>query len=526
MRRLTCSALISILTLCGAAQAQVPVDTGWTYQGKLTDGGTPATGSYDLRFSLFLDDQGTIPTGPVLDALNTSVNAGLFTTVLDFGAQFTGYKNWLLIEVSPAGAGTYTALPLQEITSSPQSIFSQVSQFTQGFAVPFSGSGDAPAPDAVFKMSNTNANDGAGLWGEAAGNTGVGVVGNATAATGNAYGGQFFSSSADGRGLLGQATSTTGLAIGGRFTTASTGGRGVWSTALASTGATYGVIGESFSTTGIGILGYAPGGTYGVHGICDSINGVGVQGVNNSTSASGNPYGGAFSSAAPNGRGVLGNATATTGLAIGGRFVTASVDGRAVWGSASAGSGVTVGVFGTSASAAGYGGYFQNLAVGGTALWADGLCKVKTLQILGGADLAEPFDVAASAAGNIAEPGMVVVIDAANPGDLRLADKPYDGKVAGVISGANGLAPGMVMSAQGQDKADGKHPVAMTGRVWVYVDASFGAVEPGDILTTSATPGHAMLASDHARAFGSVIGKAMTELKDGKGLVLVLVNLQ
>ena len=82
------------------------------------------------------------------------------------------------------------------------------------------------------------------------------------------------------------------------------------------------------------------------------------------------------------------------------------------------------------------------------------------------------------------------------------------------------------MSAKGQDKADGKQPVAMTGRVWVYVDASFGAVEPGDLLTSSSTPGHAMLASDHGRAFGSVIGKAMTELKEGKGLVLVLVNLQ
>ena len=66
----------------------------------------------------------------------------------------------------------------------------------------------------------------------------------------------------------------------------------------------------------------------------------------------------------------------------------------------------------------------------------------------------------------------------------------------------------------------------MTGRVWVYVDASFGAVQPGDLLTTSSTPGHAMLASDHGRAFGAVIGKAMTELKEGKGLVLVLVNLQ
>src|SRR6185295_13653198 len=126
------------------------------YQGRLTDSGSPATGSYDLRFSLFLDDQGTIPTGPVLDVPSVAVAAGLFTTRLDFGAQFTGYKNWLMIEVSPAGAGTYTALPLQEITSAPQSIFSQVSQFTEGFAVPFAGSGNVASPDAIFSMTNTN----------------------------------------------------------------------------------------------------------------------------------------------------------------------------------------------------------------------------------------------------------------------------------------------------------------------------------------------------------------------------------
>ena len=82
----------------------------------------------------------------------------------------------------------------------------------------------------------------------------------------------------------------------------------------------------------------------------------------------------------------------------------------------------------------------------------------------------------------------------------------------------------MVMKAEGQ--TDGKHPVAMTGRVWCYVDASFGEVKPGDRLTTSSTPGHAMKADDAARAPGAVIGKAMSGLKDGKGLVLVLVNLQ
>jgi len=58
-------------------------------------------------------------------------------------------------------------------------------------------------------------------------------------------------------------------------------------------------------------------------------------------------------------------------------------------------------------------------------------------------------------------------------------------------------------------------------------DASSGAIEPGDLLTTSARPGHAMRVDDHARAVGAILGKAMSPLDDGeRGLVLVLVSLQ
>jgi hypothetical protein len=66
----------------------------------------------------------------------------------------------------------------------------------------------------------------------------------------------------------------------------------------------------------------------------------------------------------------------------------------------------------------------------------------------------------------------------------------------------------------------------MTGRVWCREDAGYGAIAPGDLLTTSATPGHAMRATDVSRRAGAVIGKAMTSLEGGRGLVLVLVSLQ
>ena len=119
----------------------------------------------------------------------------------------------------------------------------------------------------------------------------------------------------------------------------------------------------------------------------------------------------------------------------------------------------------------------------------------------------------------------MVVIDAENPGKLLVSSKRYDRTVAGIISGAGGVKTGMLMGQVGT-KADGKQSVALTGRVFVKADASKGAIRPGDLLTTSDLPGHAMKVGDHAQAQGAIIGKAMTALSEGQGMVLVLVTLQ
>ena len=120
---------------------------------------------------------------------------------------------------------------------------------------------------------------------------------------------------------------------------------------------------------------------------------------------------------------------------------------------------------------------------------------------------------------------MVVCIDQDNPGKLIVSSQAYDRRVAGIMSGAGGVKPGMVMSQAGS-VADGAHLVALTGRVYCFVDASYGSVLPGDLLTTSDTPGHAMKVTEHASAQGAILGKAMSGLKAGKGMVLVLVTLQ
>jgi hypothetical protein len=184
----------------------------------------------------------------------------------------------------------------------------------------------------------------------------------------------------------------------------------------------------------------------------------------------------------------------------------------------------------TSAAPASNNGLFigenGNVGVGttnpSTRLDVAGAARMEILHITGGSDLAEPFDILG--AENVV-PGMVVAIDPVHTGQLRIADKAYDTLVAGCVSGANGIQPGLIMSQQGTE-ADGAFPVALTGRVYCLADAAFGAISPGDLLTTSANPGYAMRAEDYAQAQGAIIGKAMSELSEGQGLVLVLITLQ
>jgi hypothetical protein len=145
----------------------------------------------------------------------------------------------------------------------------------------------------------------------------------------------------------------------------------------------------------------------------------------------------------------------------------------------------------------------------------DNIVSVKVLEITGGADLAEPFEMT----GGVVLPiGALVVIDDENPGKLTISDRAYDGRVAGVISGAGGVKPGLTLTQDGI--MDGGQKVAISGRVYCLADASNAPIQPGDLLTTARIPGHAMKATDRDRAYGAVIGKAMTALESGRGLVL------
>lgn len=155
----------------------------------------------------------------------------------------------------------------------------------------------------------------------------------------------------------------------------------------------------------------------------------------------------------------------------------------------------------------------------GLALNVAGTARVQVLEITG-ADVAERFPVSEET-----QPGMVMEIDPSNAGKLRIARGAYNRRVAGVVSGAGDVPVGAILG--NLTDGDNGPAIALSGRVWVMCDARDRAVEIGDLLTTADEQGHAMVARDHNRANGAIIGKAMTPLAVGqKGLVLVLVNLQ
>src|ERR1039458_8933513 len=83
-------ALALLLTIIQPLSTAFAQGTAFTYQGRLNNGTNPATGSYDLTFTLFATNSGGVAVaGPITNSA-TAVSSGLFTTTIDFGANFPG----------------------------------------------------------------------------------------------------------------------------------------------------------------------------------------------------------------------------------------------------------------------------------------------------------------------------------------------------------------------------------------------------------------------------------------------------
>ena len=234
------------LLVPGPAQA---VGTAFTYQGRLTDAGSPANGSYDLQFALFDAAGGGTQVGPTVTREDAVVTGGLFTVSLDFGAVFTGSRRWLEVAVRPGtSTGAYTPLAgRQELTPSPNALFSSVA--------PWAGISGKPAGFAD-DVDNDSGGDitavaaGTGLTGggtAGAVSLGVDLGGSGSASTvarsdHDHFGHSWSGSSANGL----QITNAAGAAVRG-VSTATAGGPALYGEATGSQG--YGVHGHASSST-------------------------------------------------------------------------------------------------------------------------------------------------------------------------------------------------------------------------------------------------------------------------------------
>jgi hypothetical protein len=463
------------LLSAGHALAAEPLGTEFTYQGQLKSGGVPVNGNYDMKFELF--DQpadGTLIGTLIFDGDLISQNPppvlianGLFTVELDFGAGvFTGGGRWLQISVHRhMTPGSYERLsPPQPVTSAPYALYAL----------------DGPGSGGYWTLN------GSSIYNNNGGYVGVGTSNpqyNLHIRKDGFSGPNIPPARLGIQRFLGVMPPGTSL---NDWFAIEVGGDGIgW-------GPNTRLVRESGTSLHFQTE--------------DTINSV-IRPTQMTLDA--------------NGRLGIGTMSPKENLHVNGDYYgRGHVYLYAYQGDGASGTAYLQARDDSGTSSIDLQIRAQNA---GTVLdvarfRADGTTQVKVIEIAG-ADVAEKFPVSEEV-----EPGMVVAIDPKRPGQLCLARGAYNRCVAGVVSGANNLPAGAVLgNLPGHEDAP---PIALTGRVWVQSDATQHPIEPGNLLTTADTPGHAMKVIDFGKAQGAIIGKAMTSLEEGRGLVLVLVSLQ
>jgi hypothetical protein len=291
---------------------------------------------------------------------------------------------------------------------------------------------------------------------------------------------------------------------------------------------------------GNGLRGYATGTGLGVYG--ESQNSAGVMG----RSTNGRGVEGYSSS----GDGILAHSDTGNSLYVDGAgkngvhvasagkhgvyVASASWSGVSVWSAAVAGMWVhSAGQDGILVDTANWDGVHVVGPVGGTYYGsgkrgAEDFAVLNTGEVrskVGFAAPANDFAVTMPVQGDQAgyEPGDVLTVSASGSGDAERTSAAYSPAVVGIYSAAPAFVGGRAVTG---DDSDAGVPVAILGVVACKVSAENGPIRPGDLLVTSATPGHAMRADRELALPGTILGKALESLDSGTGLIQVLVTLQ
>ncbi len=575
----------SVLVATSAMQAGVtPVGTGFTYQGQLRQGGSLVNSSADMQFSLW--DAGAGPThiGATLQVNNAALVDGTFTADLDFGVSaFAGDARWLQIAVrvphDPSNIAPFTTLsPRQQMKAAPYALFALSGN--QGPQGPSGATGPQGIPGPTGQQGATGPQGAPGATGPqgAAGSQGIqGIQGiqGPIGPQGPAGDTHWLINGSEtyylaGNVGIGTANPTQRLDVRGngtpsplvRFENVDGSGGGGEVLRIDSSGFAPGI--HLIATNGSTAISAGVTGSGNGVNVVATTTGAAVQAWNDGTGPAVKIVGNMMFDNFINNVPMI--YLFDEGTVNANRMVLAHSPSFPSWGLqyqdvpddfAFVGSGVERVRIDLNGSDAGLGtdgtlvigaATDVNIALDSNEIMARSNGQVATLYInneggdvrigqngvvsstlyvpviaITGADVAERFPISDSL--GAVTPGTVMEIDPVNPGKLRLARGAYNRRVAGVVSGAGGIPVGAILgNLPGSEDAP---PIALSGRVYVLADAeSGGAIQPGDLLTTSDVPGHAMNVADFSRAHGAIIGKAMSSLESGRGMVLVLVNLQ
>ncbi len=421
------------------------------------------------------------------------------------------------------------------------------------------GQAEGNSADAIVGLADNTSGSGVGVWGESRGATGVGVYAQADGASGIGME-SVVPSPGSGKAVLG-INQGSGPGVWGQAAGTGT-NSGVFGTN--SNAAGYGVQGQSSSSSGVGVLGLVSSTNYAVEGQNLSTSGSGVLGL---VTSSGNAVWGQNQGS---GIGVLGQSTATSGTTYGvfGAASSSNGSGVGVYGQGAYGvKGLTVfnggwGVYGSANGGTGYGVYGTNgLSGSGTGTYAEaggtGNCFIANytgstassttnnnlaLFRIGGTNVARIsntgigyFDGGTQNSGaDVAEalipvgiradyePGDVLVLSAAEPTHVAKCSSAYSNCVAGVYA----TKPGVLLTSENVNADITDHvPMGVIGIIPTKVSGENGPIAVGDLLVTSATPGHAMKGDPDKLRFGNVLGKAMESFNTGgTGVIKVLVG--
>lgn len=454
----------------GDISAEAVVASQITYQGYLTEGGVPVTGARDMTFRFYSNSGCTTALTGAISKPGVSVSNGYFSVVLAVNQQmFNGQGVYLRTQVGATLLGCQAVLPAPYALGLRPGVLISGAAAGAGFGQAVVNIESTAASWLAYPALYARTASGSALHG-VSGHRGVygsgdwsyGVMGESSHGTG----GYFVVGPDGGYAVRGESHGTQHWDHGGYFT--SDWGYGIY----------------AVSTHNDGIRGQADSWA-GVHGI--STSGAGVRAYSQS--------GHGVDAISENGSGVLAYSRDGHGVDA------TSWNHVAIYGASYVGANILE-LWELSPNDR----RFRVERDGD--VYADGTFNA------GGADLAEMLPAVSGL-----EPGEVLVVGP--DGRLTRSSQARQTSVVGVYS----TRPGFLGGSPDDLDLAGRVPLAIVGVVPVKVSAENGAIRPGDLLVTSATPGHAMKA-DANPAPGTLLGKALGSLESGCGLLSVLVMLQ